>query len=179
VPTGPIFRINRDPLTRLPDSVLQSDRAYWSNQCATLIGGWITEKTTVAEVCDFAERVYSRRELAGFKGDSQYLQDRTAQEYLSQLRHSTADLYLWRCSEAADVAEKQRMLDESLLAFQQAFALGPGNYHMVDDFSGMLTQIKRFDDAERLARVSAMLNPTNISIMRRLQAAKSGTGNSQ
>lgn len=179
VPTGPIFRMNREPLARLPDSVLHANRAYWSNQCATLIGNWITEKTTVAEVCDFVERVYSRRELAGFKGDSQYLQDRAAQEYLSKLRHSTADLYAWRSSEAADEAEKQRMLGESLLAFQQAFALGPGNYNMVDDFSGMLAQIKHFDDGERLVRVSAMLNPTNISILHRLEETKSGTGKSQ
>jgi hypothetical protein len=125
VPQGPIFRINREPLTRLPDSVLQADRAYWSNQCARLIGQSFAGPASVQAVCDFAEKTYGQRNLTG--GDPQYLQDPSAQEYLSKLRYAVADLYLWRCSETREVAEKQRMFDECLLAFGQAFALGPAN----------------------------------------------------
>jgi hypothetical protein len=176
VPRGPIFKINREPLPRLPDSVLQADRSFWSNCCAKLIGDWITEGTSVRDVCDFVERVYVRHDLAEFTGDPQHLQDNAAHEYVSKLRYATADVYLWRCSEAKDVAEKQRMLTESTLAFQQAFALGPGNYEVVNDFSGMLAQMKRFDDAERVVGISSSLNPTNASLKPLLEEARAKSG---
>ncbi len=172
IPCGPIFKINREPLARLPDSVLQADRAFWSDGCERLIGDWITTETSVGEVCDFAERVYVRQDLAGFKGNPQYLQDKAAQEGVSKLRYAIADVYLWRCSEATDTAEKERMLTEGMLAFQQAFALGPGNYEVVNNFSGMLAQMARFDDAKRIVQVSSMLSPTNATLLQRLEKAK-------
>ena len=126
----------------------------------------------MGEVCDFAERVYVRQDLAGFKGNPQYLQDKAAQEGVSKLRYAIADVYLWRCSEATDTAEKERMLTEGMLAFQQAFALGPGNYEVVNNFSGMLAQMARFDDAKRIVQVSSMLSPTNATLLQRLEKAK-------
>ncbi|HEX5219604.1 MAG TPA: hypothetical protein VFZ59_08545 [Verrucomicrobiae bacterium] len=163
VPHGPIFKINREPLDRLTDSMLQDDRAYWSNQCVRLIGNSLAQTASIQSVCDFVEKTYGNP-IASEK-IQHYLQDKPAQEFFSKLRHSVADVYLWRCSEATETDEKQRMLDECLLAFGQAFALGPGNAQLVGDYIGMLAQIHRFDDAERIARVAGRVNPANASLL--------------
>ena len=165
VPHGPIFRINREPLDRLTDSMLQTDRACWSNQCVRLIGNGLTQTASIQSVCDFVEKTYGPSNQIASEEIQHYLQDKPAQEFFSKLRHSVADVYLWRCSEATETDEKQRMLDECLLAFSQAFALGPGNAQLVGDYIGMLVQVQRFDDAERIARVSARVNPASTSLL--------------
>ncbi len=172
IPRGPIFKINREPMERLSEDAVQADRAYWSNSCARLVGNWIRPETTLGEVCEFAERVYARNDLTGFSGDPEYLRDKAAQEYFSKLRYAVADVYLWRCSEAKDVAEKERMLVETMLAFQQAFALGPGNYEVVNDFSVMLAEMQRFNDADRVVEVSSTISPTNASLKSLLRGMK-------
>ena len=159
VPTGPIFRLNREPLSRLPDTVLHADRAYWSNQCSNLIGDWITEKTTFAEVCDFAKRVYLRQETTGFKGDASYIREPTAQLYFAKLRLSSADLYIWRCVQATQVEEKTRMWTEGLLAMRQALALGPGSFEAATFIKNVLVDVKDYDQAIDIMRLGFALSP--------------------
>jgi tetratricopeptide (TPR) repeat protein len=181
VPSGPILKINREPLVRLPDQAIAKDREYWSQMCARLIGDWVTESTTPTEVCAFIEKVYLRGDLSDFKGDPDYVADTWAQDGFAELRFAMADLYLWRCTEASQVAEKQLMLDECLLAFEQAFALGPRNSRMTYYFADVLAQINRYDEALRILDIGISLQPTDPDLKaKRVEIkarAKSATSN--
>ena len=69
---------------------------------------------------------------------------------------ATAALYQWRCVHASETQEKQRMLDEALLAYEQSFALDPT---LVMDFADMLIQINQSQSARRLLQLSFKLDP--------------------
>jgi len=112
--------------------------------------------TSVNKVCDFVEKVFVRQDLADFKGDAAYLRDKPAQNWFGMARHSTAALYQWRCVHAAETQEKQRMLHEALLAYEQSFALDPT---LVMDFADMLIQINQPQNARRLLQLSFKLDP--------------------
>lgn len=162
VPHGPILKLNRQVLSSIPEETVAADRAYWTAFCRKYIGDWIKlGETPVTEVCEFSERVYLRKELQGFMGDRLYLTDSRAQEYFSKLRLAMAHLYLWRCVEAIEVGEKTRMWQECVLAFEQAFALGPGNIEVASDFAAALVQVKRNDEAIRILKICRVLNPSN------------------
>jgi len=164
-PHGPILKINRQPLARLAEETVRADNAYWAAFCGKYIGNWIkVGETKVAEVCDFSERVYLRKELQGFSGDRQYLACLRAQDYFAKLRLATALLYLWRCVEATQVEEKSRMWTQCVLAFEQAFALGPVNSEVASHFADTLVSVKEYDDAIRVLRICFALNPGQTAL---------------
>jgi hypothetical protein len=168
VPRGPIFQISREPLQLLPETALEANRRFWAAYCGRLIGDWITDTTSVDEVCEFAERVYARRDLNAFRGDAEYIHDSAMQEWMAKLRQASAHLYWWRCSEAKQTEEKQRMLKESLFAFKQAVALGPGNSEVISYFATLLAGMDRFAEAERVLRLGLSVNPANASLKSQL-----------
>lgn len=161
VPEGPLLKMSRTPLKNLPPDSIKTNRQYWSGLCEKLIGDWITESTTPMEVCDFAEKVFLRRDLRNFKGNFDYLNDTRAQEQFAAFRFATADLYLWRCAETTSVVEKQSMLNESLLAFVQSFALGPNNSRVAYYFADVLAQMTRYDEALRILKIGISLQPAD------------------
>lgn len=161
VPEGPLLKIRRKQLPRLPPDSLKANREYWAGICKKLIGDWITETTEPKDVCDFVEKVYLRRDLSGFKGDVHYVSDARAQEQFAGFRFATADLYLWRCVQATRLDEKQWMQNECLLAFMQSFALGPRNAKVAYYFADILTQINHYDEALRIVEIAILLQPAD------------------
>ena len=124
-PHGLIMKINRQPLPSLSEENVKQDRDYWTKYLTPMIGDWLNPDTSLQEVAAFAEKVYVKNDLSGFKGDPQFVQGSDAQKMFSKLRSSQAGLYAWRAQHAADAVEKQRMIDEADFAFRQALALCP------------------------------------------------------
>jgi beta-lactamase regulating signal transducer with metallopeptidase domain len=136
-PHGLIMKINREPQAHLSDEVVQRDHDYWQKLVGGMIGDWLTEDTSVKTVTDFAEKVYLHKDLNGFTGDPQFVQDSYAPKLFSKLRNSIARVYSWRAGTlpggratpaqyiAADKTERGRMIKETDFALKQSFAMCP------------------------------------------------------
>ncbi len=92
-PYGIIMRINREPVSQLSEEMLQTDHEFWSQYCGRLIGNWIQYDTSVADIANWAERVYLRRNYRGFTGDRKFIRDDQAQKSFSKLRGALAGMY--------------------------------------------------------------------------------------
>src|SRR5205807_7244529 len=121
-PYGIIMKINRQELPELTDEIVNKDHEFWSQFSDRLIGNWITYNTSVTEICDFAEKIYLRRDYKGFKGDPKFIRDNDGQKAFSKLRSSIAGVYAWRLARPKTPAEQQRMLREAEFSFKQAYA---------------------------------------------------------
>ena len=160
-PHALIMKINRKPVTVLSDDVVQKDREYWNNRFAGMIGGWLNENTSVKAVTEFAEKVYLRKDLSGFTGDPNFVQDNYAPKMFSKWRSSIAGLYAWRAQHATGAAEKQRMDDAADFAFKQAFALCPSSPEAVYHYVEFLVNQKRQPDALLIAETASRLEPSD------------------
>ncbi len=163
-PNGLIMKINRQPLPRLSEELVRQDHEYWSSYLRPMLGDWITYDTPVAEVAAFAERVYRKHDLRGFKGDPQFAKDAWAQKFFSKLRDSIGGVYAWRFTNANAPAEKQRMAKEADFAFRQAYALCPVSPEVVFRYVEMLLRLTRADDARLLAETTLKLDPANAQL---------------
>jgi len=146
-PHGLIFKINRQPLPALSDEIVKQDRDYWTKYVTPMIGDLLNPDTSVAEVAAFAEKVYLKKDLNGFKGDPQFVQSEYWCENFSKLRSSIAGVYVWRMKHATDASEKQRMADAADFAFRQAFALCPYSPEVVFFYIDFLMGQNRGADA--------------------------------
>jgi len=150
IPRGLVLELSRQQVSRVEQSILESDREFWSNLCKKLLGDVIRRETTVEEVCQLVETIYVRHDLSNFKGDQKYVFDQIAQDWFGMARHATAFLYQQRCIKAEEKEEKQRMLDESIFAYKQTFALAP---LISKDFVDLLSQIGGTKEAKRILSV--------------------------
>jgi tetratricopeptide (TPR) repeat protein len=148
---------------RLPEDTLMKDREFWSRYSERLIGNWITQETTVEEVCEWARRIYLRRDLTGFEGDPIYVRDNDAQKAFSKLRSAVAALYAWRFGTTADPILKERYAKEADFAYRQAFAFGPINPEISFKYVNFLTARGRFEDAKLIARTLNDTDPNSKS----------------
>ena len=160
-PYGVIMKINRQELPELTDEVVNKDHEFWSQFSQRLIGNWITYNTTVTEICDFAEKIYLRRDYKGFKGDPKFIRDNDGQKAFSKLRSSIAGVYAWRLARPKTPAEQQRMLKEAEFSFKQAYAFCPYSPEAVFRYINLLISTGRVDDARRMATTSLKLDPNN------------------
>ncbi len=95
-PHGLIMNINRQPLPELSDEIVQRDGDYWTKYLTPMIGGWLKPDTTIGEVAAFAEKIHVKKDLSGFAGDPQFVQNEKWCENFSKLRSSIGGLYAWR-----------------------------------------------------------------------------------
>jgi hypothetical protein len=158
-PHGLIFQLHSKPLTELTAEMVQKDQANWKKLTGEMIGDWITDKTSLKEVCDFADKVYLKKDLAGFKGDAGFAKNHDAQKTFSKLRSSIAGLYLWRADHAQEAGEKRRWQSAADLALRQAYALCPYSPEAVARYTKLLTDIHRPDDAFLAAKTSLRIDP--------------------
>ena len=150
-----IMKINRQPLTELSNEIVKKDNGYWTKYISPMIGDWLNPDTTVREVADFAEKIYAKDDLSGFKGDPQFVQNEYSCKIFSKERSSIGGLYAWRAQHAADDSEKKRMNDEADFAFRQSFALCPYSPEAVFRYVNLLMSERRLSDALLIAQTAA------------------------
>jgi hypothetical protein len=189
VPHHLILRLNREPVPQLTAEMVKQDQDFWNNYIAPLIGNWITEQTSVQEICAFAEKVFFNKDLVGFKGDPKYVQNglnwrSRSQEggacaEFSELRSTIAEVYAWRKRQAKAAEEKERMVRAADLAFRQAMALCP--YHPGDVYRYIvfLSEENRLDDALAVAKTAAKFDSSGYfpSVVQFLNDQKTNANN--
>jgi len=158
-PNGLIMKLNREPLPEISADILQQDHDYWVNYLKPMLGDWLTDDTSVADVAVFARKVYLEHNLDGFTGDPQFVADTWAQKGFSKLRSSIAGVYAWRVDHAKTPEEKTRMTKAADLAFRQAFALCPSSPEAVYRYVNFLLKPGRVDDAIQVAQTALELSP--------------------
>jgi predicted kinase len=171
-PHGLIMKINRRTLPELNEQMVDADRKYWRNLADRMIGDWLTEETTVKAVAEFANKVYVRKDLAGFTGDPGFVQNDSAMKMFSHMRLAIAGLYAWRIGElggetvvedytAKSPQERQRMAAAADFAFRQAFALCPSSQEAVYRYANFLTAQNRAGDAILMAQAASEMPSLN------------------
>lgn len=178
-PHGFIMKINRQPLAELSADVISKNRDFWKQRQTEFIGDWLRSDTPVREVCDFVERVFLRKDLNGFGGDTNFVGNHYAMAAYSKLRSSQAALYAWRVSNSKSPEERQRMIHEADFAFRQSFAMCPTNPDAVFRYVNLILQTSRPDEALVIARAAATLKPSEVEFKRLVREIdrinKSGT----
>jgi beta-lactamase regulating signal transducer with metallopeptidase domain/tetratricopeptide (TPR) repeat protein len=171
-PHGLIMKLNRQPLTQLPEETIARDHEYWRKLVAGMVGGWLDEKTPVTEIASFIDRIYVRHNLVGFTGDPRFVQNDYAGKIFCKLRCSIGGLYSWRFSPNAppeyrpkSYAENQALVQEADFAFRQAFALCPSSPEAVFRYAQLLMQLHHWDDAILVAETCLKLDPHNGQVM--------------
>ncbi|MDB6064887.1 MAG: Regulatory protein BlaR1 [Pedosphaera sp.] len=162
-PHGPILELHAKPVAGLDEETIRKDQEYWKQLTGELVGDWITRKTSVKELCDFADKVYLREDRDGFKGDAGFIKNDEAQKCFSKLRDSIGGLYQWRSEHARDDDERKRMQESAELAFKQAYALCPYSSEAVFRYANSLTSLGRVDEAVLVAKTGLRLAPDDAS----------------
>jgi hypothetical protein len=158
-PHGLVLRLHAKPIEGLDPAEVGRDMVYWKKLTGELVGDWLTEKTSVKQVCDFADRVYRAKDLEGFKGDEGFVKNEQAQKGFSKLRAAIAGVYLWRGEHARDASEKDQMHTAADLALRQAFALCPSSPETVYRYTKFLSDLNRPDDAFLAAKTALRIAP--------------------
>jgi len=150
-PHGLIFKINRRPVTVLADAVLKENDDYWRKVISPMIGDWVNDKTTVAQIAAFAEKVFLRHDFNGFYGDPEFVQNEYEHNIFSEERGSFAAFYLRRAGDSRDAAEMTRMNHEADFAFRQAWALAPASHGVALQYTNFLLAENRISEAPLVA----------------------------
>jgi tetratricopeptide (TPR) repeat protein len=178
-PFGVIMKINRNPLPEITEEMVQKDHQFWSLYSDRLIGNWITYDTSVQDICDFAIRVYDRRNYSGFTGDRKFIRDDQAQKSFSKLRSSIGGVYAWRYMNEADPVLRERMYREADFAFRQALAYCPYSPEAVFRFTTLLINQSRYEEALLIAETALRFDRENLNMqswVAQLRAARDTQG---
>jgi len=172
-PNGVIMKINRQPMAELSEEMVRRDHEYWRGRVAEMLGDWLSGETSVQKVAEFAEKVYARKDLSGFKADPQYVQNDYACKCFSKWRSGIAGIYAWRAGAlnglptppeylARAGADRERMIKEADFAFRQAFALCPYSPEVVYRYVNFLISQNRVSDALLIAEAAKRSLTTGI-----------------
>jgi hypothetical protein len=165
-PHGLIMKINRQQLPELSDEIVQRDSDYWTKYVTPMIGGWLKPDMTIEEVAAFAEKIHVKKDLSGFAGDPQFVQNEYWCKNYSKLRSSIGGLYAWRAQHATDAGDKKRMNDAADFAFRQAWALCPYSPETVVCYVALLISQNRRTDALLVAETAAKIPEMKGDIFR-------------
>jgi len=174
VPHGFVFKINRQPLAELSQKIVDQDRAFWTGWVSKTLGNWLTDSTSVKQICDFVEKTYIRKNLTGFTGDPQFVCTarnwKRVRDFLgasavfSKSRTSIARVYWAHGLNAKTTEERTRMLKEADFAFRQAFALCPYQESTLKNYGDFLFEQKRFKDAVLAAHTVGQFDPEDKGV---------------
>ena len=156
-PHGLIFKVNRQPVDKLSDEIIQRDRDFWTKEIQPMIGDWLHDDTSVVEAAAFVAKVFGQQDFSGLKGDPRFIQNAYAHRMFSKRRSSIAMLYRWRMEHAADATDRERMAHSADFAFRQAWALCPYSPEVVYPYVNFLLAQNRADDAILVAETAAAL----------------------
>ncbi|HUS34422.1 MAG TPA: DUF2723 domain-containing protein [Verrucomicrobiae bacterium] len=163
-PYGIIMKINREPVAEITQDMVNKDHEFWSKYSDRFVGNWITYDTPVKALCEFAEKVYRRRDFTGFKGSPEFVRDDNAQKAFSKLRSAIGGLYFWRLNAAKGPGENQRVLKEAEFAFKQAFAFCPYSPEAVYKYVNLLVNLQRAEEAEMIVDTCLKFDPDSPSM---------------
>jgi hypothetical protein len=152
-----IMKINQQPISELPHEILHRDREYWSRYIRPIVGDWLIPETELAEIVAFVDKIYSRQDLSGFRGDPRYIRNEIPQKNFSKLRSSIGGIYAWRAQNTQSSDQKERYLREADFAFRQALVLCPASPEAVFRYINLLVGQKRLDDAIFLVEAGVRL----------------------
>jgi hypothetical protein len=158
IPVGPIFKLNREPLERLSNETITSDRRYWQQLTERLIGSKIQDESSVAEVCAVAKRLCQKTVPSDFKGDPRFLGDDAARKTFSKLRSADGAMYAWRMNHGISSLDKRHMAREAELAYKQAYVLCPYSPEAVGRYGSFLVEQDRLEEARDFARSAVDLS---------------------
>lgn len=173
-PHGFILKINRSPVVEMSDEVIQKDREFWARQTKNTIGDWLGEKTSLAEICKWVERIYLSGDTNRFSGDLDFV--RTVKHVnspcdtygacsvYSKSRANIAAIYEWRAANAISEIERERMYREADYAYRQAIALGPTQMTSVFSYCNFLLAHNRADEALTLFQTAGKFRPDDKSL---------------
>jgi len=167
-PHGLLMKVNRVPLQELTADASQQDEAFWNQLLAPKIGDWLGSKTSLADICEYAQKVFARKDLANFKGDPRFLAQKSNYMPYSHWRSAIAGMYAWRLSpqcpasyQPKDAASRKRLTAAADLAFRQTLALCPYSPEAVFQYINFLLQVNRIDDALLVANTALACTPTD------------------
>lgn len=160
-PHGLIMKLESKPLSELRETAVQKDRDYWKGLMTEIFGDVVTEKSSIKDACDFVEKIYLRKELADFKGDSTFVKNDEAQKAFSKLRSSIGGLYAWRAEHAKDGEEKERTRKAADFSFRQAFVLCPYSPEVIFRYTQLLVNWRRFDEAILICKMGLRFDENN------------------
>ena len=160
-PHGLIFQLNRAPVQELTEAEVAKDQDYWKKLTGEMLGGWLADKTSIKDVCDFAEKYGLGKHLEDFPGDKKFAGNADARKCFSKLRSSQAGLYAWRVEHSPDAASRERMYHAADLAFRQSYAICPASPEAIWRYVNLLLSRQRTDDAIALVKTSLHLDPDN------------------
>src|SRR5882762_3359054 len=163
-PHGLILRVNRQPMSELSAETVQRDHEYWAGYIRSLIGDWLNDDTSIAEIAAFVQKMHLNHDLSGFQGDARFVQNDLPQRLFAKLRSSIGGVYSWRMASAQSAAEKERMVKEADFAFRQAWALCPRSPEAVFRYINALVVQRRFDDAILIAETALKIDAENIQL---------------
>jgi tetratricopeptide (TPR) repeat protein len=163
-PHGLIFKLNRNPLAQIPDDVVKRDYDYWTNIISPMMGAWLNDNTTVADVAAFAEKVYLHHDFSGFTGDRALVENDYARGMFSADRCAIAGLYAWRAKHTDNPSEKARMNQAADFAFRQAWAMHPDVTETLFRYVQFLMDNSRTDDAIIVTRTCRKLVPGDSNV---------------
>ena len=184
-PFGIIMKLNRNPVAELTQEIVDRDHDFWSQYSERSIGNWITYDTSIKQICDFAERVYLRKDFQDYKGDRAFVRDSDAQKAFSKLRSSIGGLYANRLQTSRIPTEQQRMLKEAEFAFKQSFAFCPYSPEALFRYINILVTLNRVNEALLLSHTALKFDPANGQIkglmdeLERIRAQNGGGSASQ
>lgn len=165
-PAGIIMKINRQPLTSIPEDILSRDHEFWRQYSRRLTGEVVRYDTPVKELAEWIEKTYLNRNFEGFKGDRRFVFDTDAQRAFSKLRSAIAGVYTWRLSpqcppefRAKSPEESQRLLKEADFSYRQSLAFCPWSPEAAFHYVNLLLQTNRLDDALLVAETYLKLDP--------------------
>ena len=163
-PHGLIFQLNNEPLTRLSDAAVQKDLQYWKKLSDDALGGWLDEKTSLNDVCDFAYKYGLGQRLADYPGDKDFAGSDQARKCFSKLRSSIGGLYAWRAENAPDADERKRMYEAADYAYRQSYAMCPYSPEAMYRYVNLLIEHQRTDDAVLLVKTVLRLTPDDAQL---------------
>jgi len=159
-----IMKLERTPVAQLSSAQVAEDQNYWKKLSSDMLGDWLTEKTSLKELCDFTQKYGLGKNPQDFKGDKAFAENRAARQAFGKLRGSFAALYAWRMEQAKDADEREAMYQAADLAYRQSYAICPTLTEAVYGFATLLSNRQRNDDAILVAKTSLQLSPDNKNL---------------
>lgn len=160
-PHGLIFQLHREPLAEISEKEVIEDHDYWKKLTNEMLGNWLDDKTSLKDVCDFADKYGLGKHLADYQGDKDFAENPQARKTFSKLRTSIAGLYVWRAQNAGEDDERERMYQAADLAFRQSYAICPYSPEAIYRYVNLLLGRNRTDDAILIVKTSLHLDPGN------------------